>query len=127
MTKKSPQRASRPQIIQINDILKDVLILPSVGGRVDYKEGHSDHSVAERVQCALSSVQQVRNEMYGQLRTSTGSMRAEVDLLKQQLDELRVKYHRLTQVLALNKVADVRHLCLADMDPPKATIQAVIK
>lgn len=122
--KKAKRTASRQQLIAINDLLRECIVKSPDSNLVDYKDGFDDHVVAKKLGVKLASVKGARQELYGALRTHRTLRVGQVET---QLEELRVKYHRLVTILALQRVADVRHLALVDMDkhPAPSTIPVV--
>lgn len=113
------KRASASQIIAIHMALTEALNPKGNDGdsSVTYKNGYTDASVAEKVGCPTASVAKVRNEMFGPVRsTKAGALESRIEVLEAQLHEIRVKYHKLVTYMALNKMGDVRHLNIADMD-----------
>lgn len=116
-------KATRTELIAIHKALEEVIEARG-NGLVDFKQGHSDKTIAERVGCSVHSVAGLRLEMFGKLERGGAqhveSNRAKVDALCQDFDrlvkfihEFADKHNKLAETLALNKVANVRHLALA--------------
>lgn len=127
MSKISRKNATRLQIIEINELLKTVLVKVPDSKFVEYKDGWGDARVAEQIKCTNASVSSVRRELFGHIRDRRESpMGAELEQVKSQLHEMRVKYHNLVMMLALNKIIDCRHLSLADM-PTLSEVAKVTK
>lgn len=123
---KKRQVVARADVVRIHAKLAEV-IYPKSGDEdvVTYHAGWNDERVAEELGVRLQAVASVRRELYGNIKTGRqadedSKMEGRVALLEKQLDEVRVKYHRLVQMLALNRVADVKHLSLVDMESPVA-------
>jgi hypothetical protein len=119
MTKK--RVASRTEIVAIHTELTKVARRLE-GGICEYLEGHSDATVAAKVGCTDANVAGVRTEMFGRLRrptTSDEAARHELMVLRASHDDLRVRFDLLVSSLALNKVADVRHLHTSKPLEPK--------
>jgi gas vesicle protein len=130
------QVASHEQVIEIYDQLR--LVLKKIGdNKVEYIEGHSDETVAQKIGCAVSSVINIRRMKFGnfnerlpnsveeRLKEASADIMTRVaayqrdinqriDLLQQRHDELQMKYDKLCLELSLNHRANVRHLMLGD-------------
>lgn len=108
------KKASRAEIIKVNDRLKEVVDVLETGLCV-YKDNHSDESVAKEIGCTAASVAGVRKELFGNLVAKRSSDRIEeviklTENLTKSFYELKDRHNKLVMLLALNKVVDCRHL-----------------
>ena len=108
------KKASRLEVIKVNDKLKEVLNILE-NGLCAYKDDHSDESVAKEVGCTTASVSGVRREIFGKLFIKKAA--EHVDELTRLTENLTTCYHtlkdrhnKLVLLLALNKVVDCKHL-----------------
>ena len=104
--------ASRIQLIAINDKLKENLICIDAENKMcAFKEGHSDATVALEVGASANAVKLARIELFGKVKSFSKS----APNVKVQLDELTDRFNKLVTTLALNKVADVKHLAVTKL------------
>lgn len=110
------KKASRTEVIKVNDRLKEVITILE-GGLCVYKENHSDETVAEEIKCTAASVAGIRRELFGKLvsaRTGSDHYSAEIIKMIENLTTcfhtLKDRHNKLVLLLALNKVVDCRHL-----------------
>lgn len=108
------KKASRLEVIKVNDRLKEVLNILD-GGLCVYKDDHSDESVAKEVGCTAASVAGVRREIFGKLFIKkVGDRFDDLVTLTENLTTcyqvLKDRHNKLVILLALNKVVDCRHL-----------------
>lgn len=114
MTHARPYRhASRKQMIQCNDRLRDVLTVDK--GLCEYTNGHSDLSIGAELGITENSVRGVRIEMFGKLRPAmlpTATMELHVAELRQDVNVIIDRLNKLLLNLAMNRVAEVKHLVI---------------
>ena len=110
------QKASRTQIIRINDILRQHVKKCEGTDLYEYEEGFSDEKISEIVGCTRASVALLRREVFGQLRrpVSAGTT-AQYAALEELLHRLIEKHDKLTLLLAVNRVVDCKHLTVTDV------------
>lgn len=130
------QVAKHIEVLAIYDELK--LVLKKTGDdRCEYVEGHDDHTVAKKVGVAVSSVASIRRAKFGRfteasvehrVRQVTGDLMGrmermltlqdkfsrDMDALQAKHDDLQKKHDLLCTQLSASRIADVRHLRIAD-------------
>ena len=124
------------QAIRVYEKLKEVIkTLPE--GRCEYIDPNiTDQTVAELLQVGAGTVASIRKQGFGQLIMPRSNFLArletaisEIEQLKTSLrevtalaQELSQKHTALVRTLALNKVADVRHLVVNEQrpEPPRS-------
>jgi hypothetical protein len=125
MTRKQADRATHVEIIAIHEKLKEGCTKLD-GGMCTYAAGISDQSIADALGVAKSSVQNVRQQMFGKLRTAPADeARIETiimqnEFLKEQHERLGMiiaesirRFNSLVHLLAQNRAADCKHLHLS--------------
>lgn len=114
--KSGSRKATRAEIIKVYGMLQDVLV--DLGnGKWQYKEEHSDETVAIATGATEASVSGIRRELFGNLiirQTNNDKRLDEVIRLANNLAdryvELQSRFNKLVLDLSLNKIANVRHL-----------------
>lgn len=119
---------SQGETIQANDLMK-VHLVPCEGTDMfEYINGYSDAKVAQEVSPTLrdAHAKNLRMALYGRLRPAkTDDLESLRDQLKRavdQLTELTVKHNKLCDSLSVNKVLDVRHLNIFQLERTAAKI-----
>lgn len=108
-------KATRKQIIEINDLLREH-VTTSGSGFCQYNEPWSDDAIAKKVGVQPSSVAAVRREIYGNLMgTRGGRTQPPVDTeLREAFLDLTVRFNHLCKALSLARgsAVDAMHLCV---------------
>ncbi len=113
-----PKHATSAHTVQAHKLLSEHLVKTGEG-MVDYKEGFDDTRIAAMIDKDLSpaSVARIRQELFGKLiNRGTGAdariaaLEGSVRNLCGLIQEMVEKHDKLVDNLAVNKVADVRHL-----------------
>lgn len=107
-------KASRKQIVQINDLLKEHLT--TSGDLCTYHEGWDDKRIAGTISPDLpvASVASVRREIYGNLIYAKGGPSKANHELREAFLEMAVRFNHLCKAISLSRgnAVDAMHLLI---------------
>jgi hypothetical protein len=127
MNGKTINKATFRQKLKLYELLKEFLKV-NEDGTAEYIEGMNDEAIAKRVEGATAShVANIRRAEFGnfptQQRGNVATLQARIEQLETAVanlikcnHDLAQKHDTLCKTLALNKVADVRHLATTHRD-----------
>lgn len=113
---------TRTEVVKANELLKLHLLPSEHEGYFKYQNEWDDAKIAQELDPAIqaTAIGNLRIELFGKLDTTANTAREdnarikEVETIVQNLlacySELEIKYNKLIDTLALNKVVDVKHL-----------------
>ncbi len=121
--RKTRQVMTRVQIIQASDLFRQHIVKLD-GDLVTYAEGFSDETIANAIQASSKAVADLRVELYGRLKAvksrddngRVSELSEQVKLIQSQLDEIRVKYHKMILSMSLTGFKELKHLGLVEFD-----------
>lgn len=121
--RKKNDRASRTEVIAINDRLREAIINRDVNGLCEYKEGVNDQTIATELGVSVTSVSRIRLELFGRLKSVPASVQSDARIeelerivtnLVRLYDELKDRHNKLILKMSIERVGDFRHLEIKD-------------